>query len=158
MLSIQSLCLKYDAELGPDSAHTPSLPPQNHSRLRAPTPLSVIHPESLDFMTKEISCPWWWWFSPSCLGSEVTLDPKSWEPLLLAEFSKMESWIITNSYNFLLSAGHSYQVCNRNHYHLLLHMSQETRFVEHILLRSLSISAEVCLRGSNTKSSSEWNM
>lgn len=36
--------------------------------------------------------------------------------------------------------------------------SQETRFVEHILLRSLSISAEVCLRGSNTKSSSEWNM
>lgn len=76
----------------------------------------------------------------------------------LGRIPQMESWIITNSYNFLMSVGHSYQVCNRNHYHLLLHMSQETLFVEHSLLRSLSVSTEICLRGSNTKSSSEWNM
>lgn len=121
MLPIHNLYLRCDAVPGPDSAHTPKASLQKISPTsRTPEPWSVTHSAPGDFMARVTSYPQHQ-LSLSFLTPEITLSPNSWDLLLLAELCRLGSWNVTNSYNFLLSAGCSYQICSWNHYLTQLH-------------------------------------
>lgn len=107
----QFLCRRCVVVPGPDWAHI-------LKASQTPAPQPITHQTPLDFTARVTSCH--------------SASLQKWD---LAELPKLGSWNITNSYNFLLSAGCSYQICSWNHYLVLLHAILEAICGKHIFTK-----------------------